>query len=364
MFVIHISEVFFTYLDICFHRNYNINEYIYQVILNMTEKDYYKLLGIDKNATEKEIKQAYRRLARKYHPDINPGDKASEEKFKRINEANEVLSNNDKRQKYDRYGDQWQYADQFAKAEEEHTGRTTFGNRQRAYQFSNSGDIFSDLFGNLNTGFRAAGPPQRGQDIYFPIELTLEEAYRGKTRTIQLQELALCTACGGNGRVGKRACSLCHGSGKIDSLKRLEVKIPPGVKDGSNIRVAKQGQDSLSGGPKGDLYLTVKIQPHRFFERKGDDLYTEISLPLTVAVLGGETEVPSMDGNLVLKIPQGTQNGKIFRLAGKGMPHLGTPKHGNLFAKIMVLLPTELTKEEKQIFERLQALRPVQSEVK
>jgi len=324
----------------------------------MAVKDYYKLLGIDKSATEKEIKQAYRRLARKHHPDINPGDKSSEEKFKKINEAYEVLSNKDKRQKYDRYGDQWQHADQFTKAEEKYNGRT-FGNGQRAYQFNNFGDLFGDLFGNLNTGFRAAGTPQRGQDIYSPIELTLEEAYRGKKRIIQLQELALCTACGGNGRVGKRTCSICHGSGKIDSLKRLEVKIPPGVKDGSKIRIAEQGQDSLSGGPKGDLYLTVKIQPHRFFERKGNDLYTEISLPLTVAVLGGEVEVPSLDGNMVLKIPQGTQNGKIFRLAGKGMPHLGAARHGNLFAKIKVILPTDLTKEEKQLFERLRALRPV-----
>ena len=324
----------------------------------MAVKDYYKILGINKSATEKEIKHAYRRLARKYHPDINPGDKSSEEKFKIINEAYEVLSNNDKRQKYDRYGEQWQYADQFAKAEEKYTGQT-FGNRQRVYQFNNFGDIFGDLFGNLNTGFRAAGPPQRGQDIYSPIELTLEEAYRGKTRTIQLQELALCTACGGRGKVGKRTCSICHGSGKIDSLKRLEVKIPSGVKDGSKIRIAEQGQDSPSGGPKGDLYLTVKIQPHSFFERKGNDLYTEISLPLTVAALGGEVEVPSMEGNLVLKIPQGTQNGKIFRLAGKGMPHLGAARHGNLFAKIKVILPTNLTNEEKQLFEQLRALRPV-----
>jgi molecular chaperone DnaJ len=324
----------------------------------MAVKDYYKLLGIDKSATEKEIKQAYRRLARKHHPDINPGDKSSEEKFKKINEAYEVLSNKDKRQKYDRYGDQWQHADQFTKAEEKYTGRT-FGNGQRAYQFNDFGDLFGDLFGNLNTGFRAAGTPQRGQDMYSPIELTLEEAYRGKKRIIQLQELALCTACGGSGRVGKRTCSICHGSGKIDSLKRLEVKIPPGVKDGSKIRIAEQGQDSPSGGSKGDLYLTVKILHHNFFERKNNDLYTEISLPLTVAVLGGEVEVPSMDGNLVLKIPQGTQNGKIFRLEGKGMPYLGATKHGNLFAKIKVTLPTDLTKEEKQLFEQLRTLRPI-----
>ena len=348
----------FTIFDNILHIYYNINENIHQVILTMVAKDYYKLLGIDKSATEKEIKQAYRRLARKHHPDINPGDKSSEEKFKKINEAYEVLSNKDKRQKYDRYGDQWQHADQFAKTEEEYTGRT-FGNGQRAYQFNNFGDLFGDLFGNLNTGFRTAGPPQHGQDIYSPIELTLEEAYRGKTRTIQLKKLALCTACSGTGRVGKRTCSICHGSGKIDSLKRLEVKIPPGVKDGSKIRIAEQGQDSPSGGPKGDLYLTVKILHHNFFERKGNDLYTEISLPLTVAVLGGEVEVPSMDGNLVLKIPQGTQNGKIFRLEGKGMPHLGTARHGNLFAKIKVILPTDLTKEEKQLFEQLRTIRPV-----
>jgi len=323
----------------------------------MASQDYYKLLGIDKNATEKEVKQAYRRLARKYHPDINPGDKSSEEKFKKINEAYEVLSNNDKRQKYDHYGDQWQYADQFTKAEKEHSGQT-FRNRQSAYQFNNFGDLFGDLFGNLNTGSRTAGPSKRGQDIYSPIELTLEEAYRGKTRIIQIQELALCTACGGSGKVGRRICSICHGSGNIENPKRIEVKIPRGVKDGSKIRIAENGQNSPSGGQKGDLYLTVKIKAHSFLERKGNDLYTEISLPLAVAILGGEVEVPTMDGSLVLKIPQETQNGKIFRLEGRGMPYLSKAGYGNLFAKIKVILPTDLTKEEKQLFEQLRTLRP------
>jgi len=322
----------------------------------MAEKDYYKILGVNKNATEKEIKQAYRSLARKYHPDINPGDKASEQKFKTINEAYEVLSNKDKRQKYDRFGDQWQYADQFAKAEEANNVRAA-GNRQRGQQFSNFGDIFSDLFGNLNTD--AAGHPQHGQDIYSSIELTLEEASREQTRTIQLQEQILCAACGGTGKVSKRRCGICHGSGRTESLKRIEVKIPRGVKDGSKIRIAQQGQEGYAGGLKGDLYLTVKISPHRFFERKGDDLYTEISVPLSTMLLGGEAQVPSLNGNLVLKIPAETQNSKVFRLLGKGMPHLGTDKYGSLFAKVKAILPTNLTKEERQLFERLQSLRPV-----
>ncbi len=324
----------------------------------MVAKDYYKILGVNKNATAKEIKQAYRSLARKYHPDINPGDKTLEQKFKVINEAYEVLSDNGKRQKYDRFGDQWQYADQFPRAEEENN-MWSDGNRQKAYQFNNYDDLFSDLFGNLKTDFQAAGHPQHGQDIYSPIELTLEEAYREQTRTIQLQEQILCTACRGTGKVSKRRCGICHGSGRTENLKRLEVKIPAGVKDGSKIRIAQQGQVSHSTGLKGDLYLTIRIKSHRFLERKGDDLYTEISVPLTTAVLGGEVEIPGLNGNLVLKIPKETQNSKVFHLAGKGMPHLGTARYGSLFAKVKVILPTELTNDEIQLFERLRSFRPV-----
>ena len=323
----------------------------------MAKKDYYKLLDVDKSATDKEIKNAYRRLARKYHPDINPGDKRAEEHFKEINEAYEVLSDKDKRQKYDLYGENWQYADQFAKAESQKAQWNT-ANSQRTYQFSDFSDIFSDLFGNADAGYGKAHFPQRGNDLHSTVEITLDEAYHGQTRTIQLNGQAFCASCKGSGRIGKRVCSICHGSGATQTIKRLEVKIPAGVKDGAKIRIAQQGQESYAGGPKGDLYLIVHIKPHKQFERKGDDLYVEITVPLLSAILGGEVSVPSMNGSLKLRIPEGTQNGKVFRLTGKGMPVVGKNSHGNILAKVKVLLPENLSKEEKDLFEKLQALRP------
>ncbi len=324
----------------------------------MVGKDYYKVLGIGKKATQKEIKQAYRRLARKYHPDLNLGDKSAENKFKEINEAHEVLSDTEKRQKYDRFGDQWQHAEQFAGAGQGGM-RRDFARGGSTYEFSDLGGIFGDLFGDFDTRSRAGRHPLRGQDISSPVEVTLEEAYSGRKRTIQLQEETICAACGGTGRVGNRVCTICNGSGRTVDLKHLEVKIPPGVRDGSKIRMAGQGRVSHTGGERGDLYLVVKLLPHRIFERKGDDLYAEIPVPLVTAMLGGEVQVPSLDGNLSLKIPAETQNGKIFRLTGKGMPQLGKSGYGTMFARAKVVLPTNLTEEERKLFKRLQSIRPV-----
>jgi len=324
----------------------------------MAGKDYYKILGVDRKATQKEIKQAYRRLARKYHPDLNPGNKSAGDKFKEINEAHEVLSDTEKRQKYNRFGDQWQHAEQFAGAGQGDI-RRDFTRGGSTYEFSDLGSIFGDLFGDFDTGSRTGRHPRRGQDISSPVEVTLEEAYSGRKRTIQLQEEIICAACGGTGRVGNRVCTICNGSGRTVDLKRLEVKIPPGVRDGSKIRMAGQGRVSHTGGERGDLYLVVKLLPHRIFERKGDDLYAEIPVPLVTAMLGGEVQVPSLDGKLSLKIPAETQNGKIFRLTGKGMPHLGKSDHGTMFARAKVVLPTNLTEEERKLFKRLQSLRPV-----
>jgi DnaJ-class molecular chaperone len=167
-----------------------------------------------------------------------------------------------------------------------------------------------------------------------------------------------CTACGGTGRVGNRVCTICNGAGGKVTPKRLEVKIPAGVRDGSRIRIAGEGGPSRAEGNKGDLYLVAKILSHKLFERKGDDLYTEVSVPLATAVLGGEVRLPTLNGNLSLRIPPETQNGKIFRLAGKGMPQLGNANYGNLFAEVKVVLPTNLTEEERKLFERLRSLRP------
>ena len=327
----------------------------------MAGKDYYEILGVGRNASEKEIKQAYRSLARKHHPDINPGDKSAEAKFKEINAAYEVLSNPEKRKKYDQFGEQWEYADQFAKSGGQERVRWDFGRGGTSFEYgdlSGFGDIFSSLFGDSGIGSRAKRGPRHGQDIESPIEVTLEEAYHGSTRLMQLQTQEPCTACGGTGRVGNRACTICGGAGVKLNPRRLEVKIPAGVKDGSRIRIAGEGGPGLAGGKKGDLYLVVKVLPHKLFERKGDDLYAEVSVPLATAILGGEVRLPTLNGNISLSIPPETQNGKAFRLAGKGMPQLGNNKYGNMFAKVKVVLPTKLTEEEKKLFEKLRSLRP------
>jgi molecular chaperone DnaJ len=327
----------------------------------MAGKDYYEILGVSRNASEKELKQAYRRLARKYHPDINPGDKSAEAKFKEMNTAYEVLSNPEKRRKYDQFGEQWEYADQFAKSGGQERVRWDFDRGGTSFEYgdmSGYGDIFSSLFGDSGIGSRTKRGPRRGQDIESPVEATLEEAYHGSTRLMQLQTQEPCTACGGTGRVGNRACTICGGAGVKLNPRRLEVKIPAGVKDGSRIRIAGEGGSGLAGGKKGDLYLVVKVLPHKLFELKGDDLYTEVSVPLATAMLGGEVRLPTLNGNISLKIPPETQNGKVFRLAGKGMPQLSNKKYGNMLAKVKVVLPTNLTEEEKKLFEKLRSLRP------
>jgi len=327
----------------------------------MAGKDYYQILGVSRTASEKEIKQAYRRLARKYHPDINPGDKSADTKFKEINAAYEVLSKPEKRKRYDQFGEQWEYADQFAKSGGQERVRWDFGKGGTSFEYgdlSGFGDIFSSLFGDSGIGSRMKRGPRRGQDIESLIEVSLEEAYQGSKRLMQLQTEEPCTACGGTGRVGNRVCTICGGAGGKVNPKRLEVKIPAGVRDGSRIRIAGEGGPSLAGGSKGDLYLIVKDLPHKLFERKGDDLHTEVSVPLATAILGGEIRLPTLNGSLSLKIPPETQNGRVFRMAGKGMPQLGNSKYGNMFAKVKVVLPTNLTEEEKKLFERLRSLRP------
>jgi len=328
----------------------------------MPGKDYYALLGIGRTAADKDIKQAYRRLARKYHPDVNPGDKSAENRFKEINEAYEVLSDPEKRKKYDQFGDKWQFADQFAKA-----GQGTQwdfgrggGGGYTTYDFGDVGDlgdIFGGIFQGFGTGAGTARRTAKPRSIEHPVDVTLEEAYQGTKRVIQLQSEEPCSTCGGTGRVGRARCTTCGGAGRLLKPRRLEVKIPPGVADGSRVRIAGQGSEA-SGGAKGDLYLIVRVLPHQVFERKADDLYTEMPIPLVTAVLGGEVAVPTLKGKVALKIPPETQNGKVFRLTGQGMPHLNDSSRGDLFARVRVLLPTRLTPQEKQLFEQLRTYRP------
>lgn len=329
----------------------------------MASKDYYAILGVPRTATEKDIKQAYRRLARKYHPDVNPGNKAAEEKFKQINEAYEVLSDADKRAKYDRYGDQWQYADQFAKAGQTASGTYSgfggFGPDFNTGGFSFGGEDLGSLFDEL---FPGAGTrtytsrPRRGQDLEHTLEITLEEAYSGTKRLIELQSPETCPTCQGRGLVGKARCSTCGGSGTVTHAKRLEVNIPAGVDTGSRIRIAGQGGPGSSGGPPGDLYIVVNVAPHPRFERKDDDLYTTVSVPLTTAVLGGEVTVSTLTGQVALKIPPETQNGATIRVRGKGMPRRDGTR-GDLIVRINVRLPTNLSTHERELFEELSRIR-------
>lgn len=331
----------------------------------MAQKDYYQILGVRRDATDKEIRQAYRRLARQHHPDVNPGDKAAEAKFKEVNAAYEVLSDPEKRKKYDQFGERWQYADQFAQARQ---GRPTGHYETRQGPIfdiedlwegqGDAGGLFESLFRRASGGrttFRSA--PRRGDDLEHRVEVTLEEAYNGGSRVIEMQAEQPCSSCGSTGALRNGVCPNCRGSGVTVKVRRLDVKIPPGVKDGSRIRVAGEGKAGFGGGSKGDLYLLISVKPHAVFERQGDDLYVEVHVPLVDAILGGEVHVPTLTGKLALKIPPETQNGRVFRLVGQGMPKLGVSGKGDLFAKVKVVLPTGLSGREKALFEELRALK-------
>jgi molecular chaperone DnaJ len=330
----------------------------------MASKNYYDILGINKSASEKEIKQAYRRLARKYHPDVNPGDKSAEATFKEINAAFEVLSDKEKRNKYDKYGDKWQYADQFEQAERQQAQYRQYSTGDgTTFQFGGDiGDmdsLFEGLFGGMGSrGFSRRSQSRRGNDLETNVEVTLEEAFHGSSRMINLQGEQPCTACKGTGRIQNLPCSVCRGTGVVAKVNRLEVKIPAGVTTGSRVRISGKGQPGYGGAPAGDLFLNVTVRPHDVFKRQGDDLTTEIPVPLTMAVLGGEVQVPTLKGKLALKIPPETQNGRIFRLGGQGMPHLGKSTRGDLKAKVNIVLPTSLTEKEKELFRQLSQLRP------
>ena len=324
----------------------------------MAGKDYYQILGLGRGATEAEIKQAYRKLARQHHPDVNPGNKTAEAKFKEINEAYEVLSDKEKRKKYDQFGDQWQFAEQFAQARNRQSPEWEYSPGGTDFHFEGSGDIFEELLRDFGRGTRGrTARPRPGRDAEYPVQVTLEEAYQGVSRLLNMQSEDICGGCNGTGRIQNLPCSVCRGSGKVVRDKRIEVKIPAGVDNGSRVRFAGQGEDGYHGGPKGDLYLIISVIPHSTFERRGDNLLTTVDLPLTTAILGGEIQVPTLKGKLMLKIPAETQNGRIFNLKGKGMPHLGDSSYGNLLVKVNVVLPDKLTKEEKALFEKLKEMR-------
>ena len=289
--------------------------------------NYYDILGVSKGASEKDIRQAFRRLARQYHPDVNPGDKTSEQKFKEINEAYEVLSDAENRKKYDRYGDNWKHADQIEQ------GQQRAGSGPFVWDYGGGGasdfggSLFDDLLGGRGFG-RASTTSRRRAVVEQPVSVTLEEACNGTTRLIQLSNSAQ------------------------GSSKRLEVKIPPGVDNGSKIRVRPEEPGAE------ELYLVVSVRPDMRFERRGNDLHTTVNVPLVDAVLGGEVRVPTLAEPVMLKIPPETQNGRSFRLSGKGMPRMGSPEsRGSIFATVQVTVPTKLSERQRDLFRELKAIQ-------
>lgn len=320
-------------------------------------KDYYDVLGLGKTASDKEIKAAFRKLARKYHPDVNPGNKSAEEKFKEINQAYEVLSDPEKRRKYDQYGEHWEHADRFAGANASGGRQTPPGYDFSGFNFGNEG--FSDIFDQiLHRRQGGRGRRATGHDLEQPVEVTLEEAMGGTSRLLNLQSQESCPTCGGTGQLQKAVCPTCQGVGSLPHTKQLEVRLPAGMRTGSRIRMAGQGGTGPGGGPPGDLYLVVTVHPHPQFERQDDDLLTAVPVPLPTAVLGGTVTVSTLKGRLELKIPPETQNGRVFKLAGQGLPHLGKSGRGDLMAKVSVILPIKLSSEERALFEKLREMRP------
>jgi DnaJ-class molecular chaperone len=351
-------------------------------------KDYYKILELSKNASEQEIKTAFRKLARQYHPDLNPNNKQAEERFKEINEAYEVLSDSEKRRKYDNSAWEWgrSNSSSYSYGSGGNAGKYNSGNT------GGFGDIFDTIFGgnknagsgsgnnkNTTTGTRTnasqynpgnpndfgfgrstAARPQKGEDREQDIELSLEESYNGTVRQLQIQSSEYCGACNGTGMRAGQRCNACLGLGVVPRQKRLEIRIPAGVDEGSKVRIAGEGGAGVGGGQRGDLYLKVHLVPHNIFERKGADLHVSVAIPLYLAMLGGDTVVPSpKGGKFVLSVPPETPNNKIFRLGGQGMPVLNQQgQRGDLFVKVEVVLPQNLSSEERELFRRLQSLRP------
>ena len=352
----------------------------------MAKRDFYEVLGVAKNASDDELKKAYRKLAMKYHPDRNPDDKEAEEKFKEVKEAYEILSDAQKREAYDRFG---------------HAGVDPnaggFGGAgPGAAGFGGFADVFGDIFGDIFGGAGARGGRSnvyRGADLRYAMEITLEQAARGYTTEIRVPSWEGCEACGGTGakpgtkpkvcgtcngqgsvRIQQgffsiqQTCPTCHGSGKVipepctscegvgrvKKNKTLEVKIPAGIDDGMRIRSAGNGEPGLNGGPPGDLYVEIRVKEHSVFQRDGDDLHCEVPVSIVTAALGGKVEIPTLDGKAEIELPEGTQPGKQFRLRGKGIKGLRSSYPGDLYAHIAVETPVRLTDKQKQLLRELE----------
>lgn len=354
-----------------------------------TKRDYYEVLGVDKNADDATIKKAYRTLAKKYHPDMNPGDKEAEAKFKEVNEAYDVLSDPDKKAKYDQYG--------HAAFDPSAGGGAGFGGFGDFGGFDIN-DIFSSFFGGASGGSTRRNGPVRGDDITVRLTISFEESVFGCKKEVsynKIQKCAdcsgtgaakgtspkTCSACGGSGQVRvqqrtpfgimqtQKTCDTCHGTGKIIENKcpncrgtgfvrvpkKLEVNIPAGIDDGQQLSLRYQGSDGMNGGNAGDLYIIISVRPHSVFERDGDDLYCEVPITYAEATLGAEIEIPTLEGSMKYTIPEGTQTGTVFTLRNKGVTRVNSKVRGDLYITVVVEVPKNLTSEQKNLLEKFAA---------
>lgn len=351
----------------------------------MSKRDYYEILEVSRTANDQEIKSSYRKLALKFHPDRNPGDKSAEEKFKEAAEAYAILSDGDKRARYDRFG---------------HAGVGGGAQGFDPSQFSGFEDIFGglgDIFG-FGGGQRRAGP-QRGADLRYDLEIKFEQAAKGVETSIQIPRHETCETCKGNGAAAgttpttcpqcrgtgqlryqqgfftvARTCGQCRGAGKvitkpcpdckgagtIEQQRKLTVKIPAGIATGQRLRLTGEGEAGTLGGPPGDLYVVIFVREHAFFQRDGNNLHCTVPLAFTTLALGSEIKVPGLDGDETVKIPEGTQPGQTFRLRGKGMPDVSGRGHGDILVTVQGVTPKRLTKEQKKLLEQLAATLPEQ----
>lgn len=358
----------------------------------MAEKnDYYDTLGVSKNASEAEIKKAYRKLAKQYHPDTNPGDKVSEHKFKEATEAYEILSDSNKRAQYD----------QFGHAAFENGGAGAGGFRG-GFDFSDMGDVFGDIFGDFFGGGRrqSANSPTKGENLRANIKLTFKEAVFGTEKEIQINtadpcdkchgtgakvgtspencsvcngvgqvrynqqtlfgtvsSVRTCSRCQGSGKIIKEKCPECHGTAYVRSNKKISVTIPEGIDNGQSIRLRGKGEPGKNGGPRGDILLTIYVEPHEFFERNGIDIYHTMNISFTQAALGAELEVPTIDGNVKYEMKAGTQTNTRFRLRGKGVPKINNPKlRGDQYITVIVDIPKKLSERQIELLKEFEAI--------
>lgn len=366
----------------------------------MPGKDYYAVLGVDKSVTEQQIKTAFRKLAKKYHPDANPNNKAAEEKFKEINEAYEVLSDKQKRGQYDQlreaqshgfggFGGSGPGASTYSYGGSQPSGAGGFSFEDLG-GIGGLGDIFSHIFDRGEFSRHQQYTPQKGQDLETEIDIPFLEAISGGSTILQIPRTEPCYTCsgsgiqpgsktqtcpqcqgrgtvqfsqggfavsrpcpycGGRGQVGGSVCSTCQGNGEITQPRKLRIKVPPGVDNGTRIRIHGEGGLGISGGPRGDLFVTFRVQGHDTFERKGNDIYTNVKISIVQAILGGEIEVPTVDSRVNMKIPAGTQPGTLLRLKGKGVSSIKSSKKGDQFVKIDIEIPRRLTPEQRKLIE-------------